>query len=108
MIELGTRTNSRTFSNRTSTRGITRKQTEDLGMRKRYVGTGGSTTFTAGQIQDAGLPGNFAAGDAIVVYGDQRVASYYKVTATGAGALTVDPPPPAIGASAVAIEIRTP
>jgi len=112
MIEIGTRItrNGSLNSAGAPSRSETRTHQQDPSMLKRFVGTAGSTTFNAGagQIQDAGLPANFVAGDMVLCEGDGAANGTFMVTGTGSGYLTTSPAPPTGGGGSTVITIRTP
>lgn len=91
-------------------RSDTRIHAADVGMTKRFVGTAGSTTFSAAsaQIQDAGLPSNFVVGDVVMAQGDNAPDGFYVVIGTGSGYLATDPAPPNGGGGSTVITLRTP
>jgi hypothetical protein len=108
MMELGTRKMNGRMYGHIDSRFETRTHSADPGMTKRFVGTAGSTTFSGGTINDAGLPGSFLAGDPILVEGDGNGNGRFNVTAVGAGVLTTDPPIANGAGGSTVITIRTP
>lgn len=110
MTEFGTRKPHLRPQMHPSGRNDTRIRAADVGMTKRFVGTAGSTVFSAAsaQIQDAGLPANFAVGDVVMAQGDGAANGFYVITGTGSGYLATDPAPPNGGGGSTVITLRTP